>query len=356
MKIKLSVAATSMSFIALLLAYSLGSIAFGADGGVANYITGEGTVLRDLPQETQELEDLNSDLMNRTNMPMAVRSLNATQPAFDTSLEKDNTRVVAYNPLTTTKIRVREFMSTLIILPENDAIKTFKLADSVNFSFQPLGDDNGLTMQTELPNSGAVELNIAGGDTSLHIVGTSGNVYTFYVRGDTWDSPYSPTLKVIIKDENLNAKLDAEKRRAEKKAEIEKRKAVAMLDTAPKKEESETPDYLEEVAFNPEDLNFNYRLIGGDESLRPFMVFDDGKFTYFRFAKSASVSDVKSFPAVYRVADGSDVPTNTSPIGSMLRVEGVDNKWTLRLGESYLCIERMEHTPDISSLMNSVIE
>lgn len=336
----------------VVLLFSSSCFAAG-DGGIKAYVTGEGTVLKNLPPETQQLEDLNSGLMDRTNQPMVVRSLNATQKAFDNSLEKDNTRVVPYNPLSTVKIRVREFMSTLIILPVGDRIKHAKLADDTNFVFQPMGEENGLALGDELPNSGTVEVLLPGADTSLHIIGTSGNVYTFYVRGDTWDSPFSPTLKVILKDEKLSAKLDAEKRRAQAKAEIEKRKVADEIKKASMSDG--TPDYLEEAAFNPANLNFGYRLKGGDESLRPFMVFDDGDFTYFRFAKESSVSGVNSFPAVYRVADGSDIPTNVTPMGSMLRVESVDNKWTLRLGDAYLCIERIEKIPNNHTSMNSVI-
>ena len=292
--------------------------------------------------------DLN--LLDRTNQAMVLTSLNATQEIFDTSSPFDNTLRTNYLDNKTIKLRVREFMGTLIVLPKGDTIAMFKLGDIDNFSFEPSMNP----YDNSLPRSGTASVTLAGADTSLHILGTSGNIYTFYLRGDTWDSKHNPTMKVIVSDDKLLAKLEAEKRRALIKEE--KEKAAKVADLQFKGEELQNPDYLESVPFDPSKIDFGYRIVGGDENIRPFMVYSDGHFTYFRYDDDNSVKGVKSFPTIYRVADGSDVPVNTSPNGSTLRVEGIANKWTLRLGDKWLCIERLNPIPDVQSSMNVLVD
>jgi ComB9 competence protein len=286
-----------------------------------------------------------TDTLDRTNQDMKLKSLNATQAVFDDSSETANTLITSYTINKTIKIRTREFMGTLIVLPDGDTIKMWKLGDESNFSFKP----SISISDTELPNTGSIDVILAGADTSLHILGTSGNVYSFYVRGDTWDSKFNPTMKVIIKDQNLQ-QLILEK--------ISNKNNIGKISVPTGKvtEQNNKKDYLEAVVFDPASIDFGYRIKGGNDEIRPYMVYSDEQFTYFRYAKEDSVSHVKSFPAVYRVADGSDVPTNTTAMGSTLRVEGVANQWTLRLGKDFLCIERMTKLPSVESSMNAVQE
>lgn len=300
------------------------------------------------PKKNSGLIDLNTALTDRTNQAMTLQSLNATQAVFDESSPYDNTLTTNYAENKTIKVRVREFMGTMIILPKGDAIKMHNLMDEENFGFEPSINP----YEEGLPNSGTASVKLPGADTALHLLGTSGNVYTFYLRGDTWDSPHAPTMKVLVKDDKLLAKLEAKKRReALEKEREEQRKNLENNDA-----ELQKPDYLEKVDFDPTKLDFDYRIVGGEENLRPYMVYSDGYFTYFRFAKGDSVSDVNSFPAVYRVADGSDVPVNITAKGSTLRVEGTANKWTLRLGSEWLCIEKIHPIAQQNTAMNVVIE
>lgn len=324
--------------------------AFATKGLIENSVLSapNGNASTDVPSPkvlSPSFADLN--LTDRTNQAMSLQSLNATQEVFDSSDPFANTLKTNYTANKTIKVRVREFMGTMIILPDGDTIKMFKLGDTNNFDFKPSTNP----FDSELPNSGMASVVLAGADTSLHIIGTSGNVYTFYLRGDTWNSPHNPTMKVIITDDKLLARLEAQKRRAaiEKERE-EKRKSLEANDT-----KLENPDYLEKVEFDPSKIDFGYRIVGGKERIKPYMVYSDGHFTYFRFAESDRVADVSSFPAVYRVADKSDVPVNVSANGSTLRAEGVANKWTLRLGKDWLCIEKIVQTPDPKSSMNVIV-
>ncbi|MBV7300746.1 TrbG/VirB9 family P-type conjugative transfer protein [Enterovibrio paralichthyis] len=335
-----------MTRIALLIISILPLSVLAADGGVM----GGGVKIVADKQSAGGIEDLNAD---RTNQEMVITTLNATQAVFDKSKATANTLKMPYADNVTYKIRAREFMGTMIVLPEGDSIQSHKLGDEINFAFKTNSDP----LDENLPRTGSVDVNMPGADTVLNIIGSSGNIYTFYVRGDTWDSPYDPTLKIYITDEHLRQKLEAKERRAKAIEEAETRAQEEMEAVNVKAvKENMQDDYLETVAFNPDNLDFGYRIIGGDESIRPFMVYDDSTFTYFRFARHNTTSAVNSMPAVYRVADGSDVPTNASANKATLRVEGVANRWTLRLGEKWICIERMIQLPSNDSSMNEVID
>lgn len=300
--------------------------------------------------ENAEIEDL-TEQMSRTNQPMVIKSLDATQATFDYSDPDANTVVMPYSKTATYKLRVREFMGTMIVLPEGDAIKSFKLGDTANFAFS-IDDTTDAP-----PRTGTADVRLPGSDTALNIVGESGNIYTFYLRGDTWDSAYDPTLKIYITDDQLGMKLKALEQRDDARENAANAKEVEDSITpsadAPKPEQE---DYLEKVDFNPESLDFDYEIVGGDEAIRPYAVYSDGQFTYFRFGDKDAASAVRQLPTVYRVADGSDVPTNSTMKKGTLRVEGVHNKWTLRMGKKHLCIDKINPLPANKTVMNTFIE
>lgn len=289
-----------------------------------------------------------------------IDTLNSTQKAFDKSKPTDSTLVIDnYNDLETYKVRLRVFMSTLFLLPPQDEIVSYKIGDQSVFRVH----QNGTRILSVQPEA-------AGADTSLHIEGKSGNFYTFYLRSDNEKSVFVPHLKVLIKDRFLEEQ--------SKKAEEQEHRVSGFINSEPgvdgeplplpehtekptgeAKEKSSTEqiqegesfDFLEEVSVRPQDFNFNYKIEGSSDEwwnlskpsdeLRPTFVYDDGTFTYFQFGTENTTAKLSSVPAIFRVADGSDVPTNPTPFGATIRVEGVYNNWTLRLGEKYLCLSRI---------------
>lgn len=289
-----------------------------------------------------------------------VETLDSVQNAFSDSKPTDSTLVIDnYNELETYKLRLRIFMSTLILLPKEDEIESFKIGDASVFR----AHINGVRVL-------AVQPEVAGADTSLHIEGKSGNFYTFYLRSDNDKSKYVPHLKVLIKDRQLEelALRDSQKETLiasgfVNSLGVESVSAITAVDTpitSPSKNVTNSDmvsttddpfDFLEEVSIRPEDFNFNYQIEGSSDSwwnlstpsdeLRPTFVFDDGNFTYFQFGTENNTENANNMPVVFRVVDSSDVPVNPTPFGATLRVEGVNNKWTLRLGTKYLCISRI---------------
>nr|AKN36612.1 hypothetical protein [Vibrio splendidus]AKN40557.1 Component of conjugal plasmid transfer system [Enterovibrio norvegicus] len=343
--------------IGLLFAFSASTLA--ADGGVVaqvkESVTGskQKETLPPLMLDAEQSKDIEAIELGRTDIPMQISSLNAQQESFDKSSATANTIIAPYNPTVTYKLAVGEVLGTTIILPDGEGIESYRLGDNIFWDFQPEGNNT----DAELPRIGAVSTTMAGSDTSLTIIGKSGNVYTFYLRSYSWQAKVNPTLKIYINDERLQTKLESEKRRqlAKEKAE-EDRKQQIENEKRRRKAENEKNDYLTEAKVTPEDYDFGYKIEGGNDDIAPYYVYDDGIFTYFRFDKKSDKNLNRALPVVYKVIDKSDSPTNSTVIGKRtLRVEGLNNNWTLRLGERYLCIKRIVPLETPASNMNTVI-
>lgn len=83
--------------------------------------------------------------------------------------------------------------------------------------------------------------------------------------------------------------------------------------------------------------NYNYGAAGHGE-ITPMGVWDDGTFTYFQFRPNAPV------PAIFRWSSGSERSVNAMAMeNDVIRVEGVNHRWVLRLGQQEVCIEAMPH-------------
>ncbi len=89
----------------------------------------------------------------------------------------------------------------------------------------------------------------------------------------------------------------------------------------------------------PAQYNFHYRISGKSSYIEPLLVFDDGKFTYFKFRDvNADLPSIFMVDPMqneslinYRIADG------------FIIVERVTNKFTLRSGREVICVFNEMH-------------
>lgn len=80
--------------------------------------------------------------------------------------------------------------------------------------------------------------------------------------------------------------------------------------------------------------NYAY-LVSGESDFRPASVYDDGRYTYFAFPENGRQ------PAIFKADDqGRERTVNWTQIGNTVRVLGVTDYWTLRIGDEALCIAR----------------
>jgi len=263
----------------------------------------------------------------RNNLP-----LHQIQKAFDESDNDANTEEFPYDRMLTYKIKLREYMTTLIVLPEGENIKTLTVGDKVNFAATPV-----ILVKGERVNKFEVFGRYPGADTNVRAIGESGNIYNFYLRIDSVDSDNLPHLTVYITDPTVENKMKL----AVKKEEETTRKKDKFKPKAQDKTEGLT-DYLHELGdVEIGDLNFNYQVTDPDVEFAPIRVFDNGKMTFFQFALE-NFDEISNLPVILMIKGKSETYVNSTPIPGtgILRVETVSptGKFTIVNGNQFVCV------------------
>lgn len=98
----------------------------------------------------------------------------------------------------------------------------------------------------------------------------------------------------------------------------------------------------------PTTYNFRYKISGKASHIEPILVFDDGKFTYFKFR------DVNAdIPSIFLVdANQNESLVNYRVTDGYIVVERVTNKFSLRSGKDVICVfnEKQESTVPLPKL------
>lgn len=280
------------------------------------------------------------DATNTDSRMVSGLDLRQTQAAFNDSKADGNVVSYVYGQNLTYKISLRETMTTTVVLPPGEETTGHILGDTTQFTYRSYlterGSQSGLTLP---PNIIILEPVNPGVDTNLTVFGKSGNIYSFYLRTDSIKSSNLPHLVAYILDKDLTARVNlAAGINGTKEPESEE---DASTPVTPELVPDEDADYLRELPpVDPVLINRNYKVIGGDKSLEPLEVFDDGiGFTYFKYGKNF---DKTAVPALYQVVDGYDVPVNTQIRDGHIVAKLLYPSWTLRLGKKHLCIRKEE--------------
>lgn len=266
--------------------------------------------------QTQE-----SNATQRLEQPIDLKKV---QKAFQKSAAEANTKHHSYGKDKTYKIRLREYMTTTIVLPDSEGIFSYALGDSHNFSFS--------LVESEQKNIFTISATYPGADSNLIVFGKSGNIYSFYLFVDSVEAKLVPDLVIYIKDPILEVKAEQKKIEQEKKKKEAEAQAKAEQEKKLKQEQANY-DYLKEIP-KPEQKNYNYYIKSGDKTLAPATIYDDHYFTFFCFR---DLNKTK-LPVVYEVIDRYDTPVNSRIKNNCIIVESTNNKWTLRRGEAHLCV------------------
>lgn len=97
-----------------------------------------------------------------------------------------------------------------------------------------------------------------------------------------------------------------------------------------------------EAALNPDAQTVrNYRYAGaGAAELRPAAIFDNGRYTFFKFGEN------QGWPSVFAVAlDGQETLINRTVRGNWVIIPQVARQWRLRIGKAVLCIRNDAYAP-----------
>lgn len=273
-------------------------------------------------EETDLLKNIDAVLSGKFDKATDYRPpLPLTQKAW--SRQKTETRagnkVFVWGRGRTFKVILREGMETVFKLPDWDTLDQSVLSDSVNFR------------QKEMNNASMlyVEALSAGADTSLSLIGKSGNIYNFYLASESVFSDNISDQVVYV-----DAAMPSVKNFFDMEGDLRRKESVESLE---KLTRNDKKTWLNELKFNPTKIRHDVEM-RGDKELAPVLVFRDERFTYLDYGYD---SDSRVWPVAYQVVDRVDQPVNMrkSPDGRYMVVETI-NPITLRYGEKTVCLKR----------------
>ena len=214
---------------------------------------------------------------------------------------------------------------------------------------QPVPSAYDLRVKSVTFNAGdVVQLNTVLG-VATHIILEKGETYITHAFGDS--DAYAFVIKkhhIFIKpkaeraDTNLivvtdrrsyKFRLTYQRTRADATYEL----AFVYPDTTAQLDHEAVARAEIEHSFNKgaEAYNLAYAM-SGDTAIAPVNVWDDGRFTAFKFAANTDL------PAIYAVdADGNESIVNRTTVGagnSIIVAHKVNPKWILRLGDQVLAV------------------
>jgi ComB9 competence protein len=246
--------------------------------------------------------------------------LGAIQHAWDRAGDMAGVYTTIYNPHKVIRLRVREFMTTSVILPQWESIESTVCGDKSAFHVQVMKSQPHIL----LIEPGA----FIGTDTTLTAFGKSGNVYVFYLRGEGYNSKNVSDVAVYIRARQVYQTGDGKIYQAKQSSQLNQTNhngSNALND--------KIPDYLEEVTFDPSKLNFDFSM-AGDSDIAPERVYSDGILTWFDYGSKLKTT---TLPTIYNVVDGIDTPINVNRESNKLVAQAAGS-FTLRSGQKVTCV------------------
>lgn len=195
-------------------------------------------------------------------------------------------------------------ISTMIVFDEDEKFETIALGDTDSWDVVPTDRGNILFVKPKAEDV----------TTNMNVV-TTKRIYYLELND------YAPGadknvfgIRFVYPDKDLNASL---RKAAEARAATPN---IAGIDKA--------------------DLNIDYSF-SGDNQLKPSMVFDDGKKTFFKFGSRV--------PAIFAVnADFTETLRNFRREGDYIVLDGTATQYTLRDGDQWICIFNLRK-PDFAA-------
>lgn len=255
--------------------------------------------------QNNEQEDLNllrASIRNQDLKAIQKTFFNKKYSGFE------NTQEYNFENKKTQKIATRMAMATTLIF--DSEIESTILGDTTGFKIE------------EIPNKSnaiAIKPLLIGIDTSLTIFTKDKRIHSFYVYSTDYKDKKDPALIIYIKDQvSQNLKNLSEKEKEENYLILNK-------------------DQVNELAILKSDINRNYvqKVKKENEWLLAEEIFSDKKFTYFKYSKDK----LPQIPAIFAVIDKQDSPIETRILGDYIIAETINPKFTIKSGESYVCVE-----------------
>ncbi|WP_157213353.1 TrbG/VirB9 family P-type conjugative transfer protein [Rhizobium sp. CF122] len=210
---------------------------------------------------------------------------------------------VVYRPDDVVRVFATYGISTMIIFDEDETFETIAVGDTDSWDIVAADKANILFVKPKAKNVA----------TNMNVVTTKRIYYLELNDYAPEDNKKVFGIRFVYPDKNLNASL---RKQAEARA-----------------------SYPNMSGIDKANVNIDYSF-SGDPALKPLMIFDDGKKTFFKFAQKV--------PAVFAVnSDFTETLLNFRREGDYIVVDGTASQYTLRDGNQWTCIFNLRK-PDFS--------
>ncbi|BDB64080.1 conjugal transfer protein [Helicobacter magdeburgensis] len=314
------------------------------------FVDEDGSVFAD--EDFQNREDSSSE-----NNKMMF--LDSVQKHFWNPKRKpqDNTVNIIHRDGDTHKIRTRYAMTTTIVF-DNDKIAQVIFGDPQGFELKELGKD-----KWDLSNIITIRPKMIGIDTNLTVIGESGTIYTFYIFSTHFTNRRDPAFTVFVsKDRSISkiAMTNLEEDEHNKKAKNKNKNIYKRIEYEALEEDDgefiSIGDRVNKIQIEKAKIKRGYVQVPKatrswktlwllkEESpmsvrMMPIDIFNDNDYTYFKFDREDAMS---KFPVLFKVVDGYDNPVNVKIVGNYIIAEDLSEKWTLKMGDEYICIRKVD--------------
>ena len=323
----------------LFVGWNLSFEGITSDLNISSDVSGAAATINQAAAESAESEVREEGTLNAGNenveqhhdgkYPRLERqhSLGSIQQAFDQSTEEAGVYKVRYSQQALIKLRLREFMTTIVVLPSWEEITDIIVGDKSTFEASKKESHIFLLKPKDF----------IGADSNITVLGRSGLVYTFYVRSEGYNSVNLPDLRVHVHVPGDIPRQFSGQSTSQNgtKEDFDKRGENPSLQQD--RLHNLTKDYPQTLPPKMDRLNFKWSM-AGDQTIAPRQVFSDGVRTWFNFDDGAgSKIEEKDLPVISRVLDGVDTPINTRIEGNLIVAEAT-GVFTLKNGNRTTCV------------------
>jgi ComB9 competence protein len=278
----------------------------------------------DYPQVNQDYLKNAGAIQQAWNNPSANKATNQESPGYSR---------FEYVPDKIIPLRLREAMTTTVRFPSDETIEDVYVSDPVSF-------------EAIIPRSNVVLMRVKqpGADGNIVAMGSSGNLYQFYIRGEAANTKTITDMSVDIMVTNRSravaSAMGAGSSISGPASAMNMGGASRSASASDLKVEA---DWLRSIGFRPENVVHDLSIyVPQDDSagVAPERAFRDGQYTYIDYGANADA--INEWPVASLVVQGVETPVNVrtaGPNGRMLVVEAIGNI-TLRNGAKIVCIKQ----------------
>ena len=250
----------------------------------------------------------------------------AAANATDGQVADPRLREVVYDPRAVVTVPVKRGVVTLVVLDADEAIT--EVAAGLGGDCSKVDATWCIAAQPGGRNLFVKAKSTAGAPNNLAVVtDRRTHAFRFVVMADS--DPKAPVYRLVVKAPVVRPAPLARPTLREAAPPL----ALAALPALPALPPPPSAQELvsERLQAKAQVMNSNYSLAegAGSEDIVPTLVFDDGRFTYFRFPGNREV------PAVFHVlGDGSETLVNARMEDDLLVVDRVSRRLMLRAGSA----------------------